>query len=69
MRPCLVPGCRKEVAAFFQFCREHWLVVPIHMKDEISMAYQRRQREPDVYAAVLEGATRLILGVENDDGA
>ena len=66
MRPCLVHGCGKEVEAFFQFCRKHWALVPLYMKDEISTAYRVRQSEPEVYAAVLESAERIILGEEND---
>jgi len=69
MRPCLVRGCGREVAAFFHFCKIHWALVPLWMKDEIAKAYATRQREPEVYAATLEGAQRLILEWENDDGA
>ena len=68
MRPCLVQGCGKEVDAFFSFCRKHWAIVPLNVKDEIAAAYSRRQSEPEVYAAVLESAERLILEWENDDG-
>lgn len=71
MRICIARGCGKEVTtSFFQFCREHWAMVPLYMKDEITAAYSRRQGEPEVFSAILEGAKRLILEWENqDDGA
>jgi len=68
MKTCRIPGCNESIQSVFDFCRKHWAMIPLHIKDEISLAYARAAREPEVYYATLEGAERIILEWQNDDG-
>ena len=60
MKQCEVKGCHKETGAFFAFCKDHWRIVPLAVKDELSSTYTTRQKDPKAYQVALNKALLIV---------
>jgi len=60
MKQCEVLGCQKETGAFFAFCKDHWKLVPLQIKDELSAKYITRQKDPKAYQIAMNKALLVI---------
>lgn len=67
MKKCNAVRCQQKTEHFFLFCKEHWALLPLQLRDDVNESYRVRQRDPGRYLRAVKRAITLVMEKEKDD--
>lgn len=59
-RICKWPGCTEQIKPEMWACRDHWVVLPVELREEIIREYWPGERPSEKYIEVVKKVGRWI---------